>query len=359
MYPGCTKGAIGKLKELVRYWSRALDDGGAFAGQALRADRTADLAEVAAEHLTGLSAGRVQSVALRLVCERETEIEAFVAREYWTVEADMKTAQGQKFDARLFSLKGEKLEKFTLNNEDKANDAVTVIEKGGFTVASIEAKPGKRNPYPPFTTATLQQEASRKLGFSAQRTMQAAQRLYENGHITYMRTDSVTLSEQAIRSARETIEGLYGGDYLPAEPRRYKTKVKNAQEAHEAIRPAGETLAGPSEVFEDPSGTGVAGHFRLGWTGSTYGLWWNYQFGEPYAPAARHELYYRPLGPTGTPEEPAVVLLEIDPSDATGTAEGLHLVAGNEEALVAVGPPETSENVPACTVATLALSEVR
>ncbi len=191
------------------------------------------------------SAGRVQSVALRLVCEREMEIEKFVAEEYWSIEADMATANGDAFTARLHALNGEKLDKFSLGNEEAAKRAVTAVERGGFTVASVEAKPGRRNPPPPFTTSTMQQEAARKLGFSAKRTMQAAQRLYEGtelggetvGLITYMRTDGVQVTPEALDQTRKVIAARFGDSYLPASAREYKTKAKNAQEAHEAVRP--------------------------------------------------------------------------------------------------------------------------
>ena len=192
------------------------------------------------------SAGRVQSVALRLICEREAEIEAFRAQEYWTVTATLDALETAAFDARLTHLQGGKLDKFDLNSEAKAQEAVALLESAGrFTVASVETKRSKRNPQPPFTTSTLQQEASRKLGFGATRTMRVAQKLYEGievsgetvGLITYMRTDGVGMSNEAITAARELIAGRYGDRYLPDQARIYKTKAKNAQEAHEAIRP--------------------------------------------------------------------------------------------------------------------------
>lgn len=187
------------------------------------------------------SAGRVQSVALRLIVDREIEIEKFRAQEYWTVEADV-TAEGPPFLARLVTLEGKKLTKFDLANEASALAAKAAVEAGGFTVRSVEKKPAKRTPPPPFTTSTLQQEAARKLGFSAQRTMQAAQKLYEGvdgegGLITYMRTDGVDVTPEALTEARQVLKDHYGPAYLPDEPRRYKSKQKNAQEAHEAIRP--------------------------------------------------------------------------------------------------------------------------
>ncbi|MCA6283330.1 MAG: type I DNA topoisomerase, partial [Phenylobacterium sp.] len=190
------------------------------------------------------SAGRVQSVALRLVVDREIEIERFITREYWTVEADM-TSAGAPFTARLAVHEGRKLTKFDLGDVDAAEAARKAVEAGAFTISAVEKKPARRSPAPPFTTSTLQQEAARKLGFSAQRTMQAAQKLYEGvdiggetvGLITYMRTDGVQSAPEALQEAREVISGLFGGTYLPEAPRQYRTKARNAQEAHEAIRP--------------------------------------------------------------------------------------------------------------------------
>ena len=192
------------------------------------------------------SAGRVQSVALRIICERESEIEAFKPREYWSVEAEFTTAAGDKFTARLTQLNGKRLDKFDLGSEAEARAASDAIQKHlEYAVAAVEKKQIRRNPPPPFTTSTIQQEASRKLGFGASRTMRTAQRLYEGvdiqgetvGLITYMRTDGVTLSNEAITSAREMIEKQYGAPYRPDEARVYRTQAKNAQEAHEAIRP--------------------------------------------------------------------------------------------------------------------------
>lgn len=190
------------------------------------------------------SAGRVQSVALRLVVDRELEIERFKTQEYWTVEADV-SAGSDPFLARLVKHEGKKLTKFDLANEASALAAKTAVEAAAFKVAAVEKKPGKRSPAPPFTTSTLQQEAARKLGFSAQRTMQAAQKLYEGvdiggetvGLITYMRTDGVSMAPEAITEARDVIGKVYGAEYVPDTPRLYKSKAKNAQEAHEAIRP--------------------------------------------------------------------------------------------------------------------------
>ena len=191
------------------------------------------------------SAGRVQSVALRLICEREAEIEVFKPREYWSIDALMATASDEPFTARLTHLDGEKLDRLAIGSEDEANKAVATIKACDFRVAKVDKKTVQRHPAPPFTTSTLQQEASRKLGFGATRTMQIAQKLYEGvsidgemvGLITYMRTDSVTLSKDAVAATRKLIERDYGAAYKPEKPRIYKTKAKNAQEAHEAIRP--------------------------------------------------------------------------------------------------------------------------
>ncbi len=195
----------------------------------------------------GLSAGRVQSPALRLIVEREDAIEAFVSQEYWTLEADV-SAQGENFIARLTHLKEKKLSQFDINNSELAHDAeasLLAAAAGKLTISRVNKKKRKRNPSPPFTTSTLQQEASRKLGFSAQRTMRTAQQLYEGielagestGLITYMRTDSVNLSNEALDELRQFIGMRYGTANLPKEPRTFKTKAKNAQEAHEAVRP--------------------------------------------------------------------------------------------------------------------------
>src|ERR1700761_7723326 len=190
------------------------------------------------------SAGRVQSVALRLICEREAEIEVFRAREYWTVEAVFTTPAGAPFTARLTHLDGKRLDQFDLNNEQLALRAKSIVEAGRYTVGSVERKRVKRNPPPPFTTSTLQQEASRKLGFGAQQTMRLAQQLYEGidiqgdtvGLITYMRTDGVQMAREAVFAIRDHVKEAYGDKYLPGAPREYTSKAKNAQEAHEAIR---------------------------------------------------------------------------------------------------------------------------
>lgn len=191
------------------------------------------------------SAGRVQSVALRLVCDREREIDAFVAREYWSLIAELTTAAGAKFEARLVGADGQKITRLDIGTGAEATAFQTALQQASFNVASVEAKPAKRHPYPPFTTSTLQQEASRKLGMSPARTMQVAQRLYEGidiggetvGLITYMRTDGVDMAPEAIASCRSVIEKEFGSLYLPRVPRKYTAKAKNAQEAHEAVRP--------------------------------------------------------------------------------------------------------------------------
>lgn len=187
------------------------------------------------------SAGRVQSVALRIVVDREMEIEKFKAQEYWSVEADL-IADSPPFTARLVKHDGKRVQRLDIVSEAMAMAAREAVHSGDFTIKSVEKKPAKRSPAPPFTTSTLQQEAARKLGFTAQRTMQAAQKLYEGvddtgGLITYMRTDGVYVTPEGIAQAREAIGQRFGPAYVPAEPRYYKTKAKNAQEAHEAIRP--------------------------------------------------------------------------------------------------------------------------
>lgn len=184
------------------------------------------------------SAGRVQSVALRLICDRETEIEKFKPEEYWSIDVDLLTTKQALITSHLIQLDGKKLEKFDIPNQTSAEEAKAKIEAQEFSVASIERKKANRYPAPPFTTSTLQQEAARKLRFSAKKTMQIAQKLYEAGLITYMRTDAVNLSEEAIAACREAITKYFGPDYLPKQAKEYKTKSKNAQEAHEAIRPS-------------------------------------------------------------------------------------------------------------------------
>ncbi|WP_296613685.1 type I DNA topoisomerase [Sphingomonas sp.] len=198
------------------------------------------------------SAGRVQSVALRLIVDREREIEAFVAQEYWSVAATLEQ-DGTPFTARLVKWNGEKLDRLSIGKEGDALKAKADVENGRFTVQSVETKPATRNPPPPFTTSTLQQEAARKLGFSASHTMRIAQALYEDGAITYMRTDGVQMDGSAISTARKAITERYAANYVPDKPRQYQTKAKNAQEAHEAIR--------PTDFSRDRAGSGD--HARL------------------------------------------------------------------------------------------------
>jgi len=198
------------------------------------------------------SAGRVQSVALRLIVDREREIEAFVSQEYWSVAATLEQ-DGTPFTARLIKWNGEKLDRLSIGKEGDALKAKADVENGRFTVQSVETKPATRNPPPPFTTSTLQQEAARKLGFSASHTMRIAQALYEDGAITYMRTDGVQMDGSAISAARKAITERYAANYVPDKPRQYQTKAKNAQEAHEAIR--------PTDFSKDRAGSGD--HARL------------------------------------------------------------------------------------------------
>ncbi|MGC1271254.1 MAG: type I DNA topoisomerase [Croceibacterium sp.] len=196
------------------------------------------------------SAGRVQSVALRLIVEREREIEAFKAQEYWSVTAKLEQ-DGTTFDARLVTFDGQKIDRLTIGDAGTADRAKAAVESGRFTVEEVETKPLKRNPAPPFTTSTLQQEAARKLGYSASHTMRLAQNLYEAGAITYMRTDGVQMDGSAISACRRAITERYDGHYLPEKPRMYQTKAKNAQEAHEAIR--------PTDFSRDRAGSGDEG----------------------------------------------------------------------------------------------------
>ena len=188
------------------------------------------------------SAGRVQSVCLRLIVEREMEIEAFKPVEYWSVKALFDTPRGQTYEARLVKLAGNKLDKMDLTNATQAELAVQAITSRALSVQSVEAKPANRNPSAPFMTSTLQQEASRKFGMGARQTMSAAQRLYEAGYITYMRTDGIDMAPEAVAAARDAIADRYGAEYVPDSPRMYKNKAKNAQEAHECIRPTDVTL---------------------------------------------------------------------------------------------------------------------
>ena len=222
----------------------------------------------------GLSAGRVQSPALRMIVERELEIEAFKPREYWTIEADV-SKQEQPFVSRLVRYKGDKVEQFSFGNEDAARDVEkTILEAAGgkLTAISVDKKQRRRNPAAPFTTSTLQQEASRKLGFNTQWTMRVAQRLYEGielpdegnvGLITYMRTDSVTLAEVAVAEIRDVIRERYGAENVPEEIRTFKTKAKNAQEAHEAIRPT--SVARTPESLEGKLDEDQLKLYRLIW----------------------------------------------------------------------------------------------
>src|SRR5690606_30462671 len=198
------------------------------------------------------SAGRVQSVALRLVVEREREIEAFVTQQYWSVTGLFEMG-GTPFRARLARWRGDKIERLSITTEADARAAEADVKAGHFTVDAVETKPLTRNPPPPFTTSTLQQEAARKLGFSASHTMRIAQNLYEDGAITYMRTDGVQMDTSAISAARRAIADRYDGGYVPDKPRQYQTKAKNAQEAHEAIR--------PTDFAKDKAGSGD--HTRL------------------------------------------------------------------------------------------------
>ena len=191
------------------------------------------------------SAGRVQSVALRIICNREREIETFDPQEYWQLTADLVSPEGEQFQARLTSFEGKRIQRKDIPDKHRADRALAALREGNFSITSIESKPTKRNPQPPFITSTLQQEAARKLGMSARQTMQTAQALYEGksidgetvGLITYMRTDGVTMAPEAVNQARKLISERYGPRFVPDVPRLYKSKVKNAQEAHEAIRP--------------------------------------------------------------------------------------------------------------------------
>jgi DNA topoisomerase-1 len=232
----------------------------------------------------GLSAGRVQSPALRMICEREDEIAAFVPREYWTIDAELEHTE-QKFPAKLVEYRGAKVEQFSFTNEAAAHEAVRTLDsaaRGELTVLGVDRKQRRRNPAPPFTTSTLQQEAARKLGFSAQKTMRVAQQLYEGvdigegavGLISYMRTDSVNLAQEAIGQIREVIVKLYGRDGLAEEPRIYRTKSQNAQEAHEAIRPTDAGIV-PADIEKRLEGD----QFRL------YSLIWKRTVACQMAPA--------------------------------------------------------------------------
>jgi len=198
------------------------------------------------------SAGRVQSVCLRLIVEREMEIEAFNPREYWSVKAVLETPRGKRFEARLTTLGGKKLDRFDLETAAAAGLAVKAVASRALSAVRVEARPGTRNPSAPFMTSTLQQEASRKFGFGARQTMSTAQRLYEAGHITYMRTDGIDMAPEAVSAARDTIGTLYGANYVPDKPRLYKNKAKNAQEAHECVRPTDMSLTPDKIKLSEP-----------------------------------------------------------------------------------------------------------
>jgi DNA topoisomerase-1 len=251
----------------------------------------------------GLSAGRVQSPALRMICEREDEIAAFIAREYWTIDATLEHSE-QKFPGKLVEYAGAKVEQFSFTTETEAREVERTLQdaaKGTLTVMGVDRKQRRRNPAPPFTTSTLQQEAARKLSFSAQKTMRVAQQLYEGvdigegavGLITYMRTDSLNLAQEAIGQIRETIVQLYGKEGLAEEPRIYKTKSKNAQEAHEAIRPTASNIL-PNDIEKHLE----ADQFRL------YSLIWKRTVACQMAPAifdtVAVELLAGPDGPKRT-----------------------------------------------------------
>ena len=198
------------------------------------------------------SAGRVQSVCLRIIVERELEIEAFKAREYWSVKAQMQTPRGKDYEARLTVLAGKKLDRYDIENETQAELAVQAIKSRDLKVVSVEAKPANRNPSAPFMTSTLQQEASRKFGMGARQTMSTAQRLYEAGLITYMRTDGIDMAPEAVMATRDAIKDRYGAEYVPDGPRMYKNKAKNAQEAHECIRPTDMTRDASAVKLSEP-----------------------------------------------------------------------------------------------------------
>src|SRR5690606_34964759 len=216
------------------------------------------------------SAGRVQSVALRLVCDRESEIERFRPQEYWSVGARV-NEKGKSFEARLYAVDGKVTDKLDVNTGEDAEALKRAIEAGRFRVANVEKKPTRRNPYAPFTTSSLQQDASSRLGFSPSRTMQLAQRLYEDGVITYMRTDGIDMAPEAISQARNAIEKEFGTAYLPPTPRIYQNKAKNAQEAHEAIR--------PTDMFRHPDTVGDPDQKKL------YGLIWRRTLASQMRPA--------------------------------------------------------------------------
>jgi DNA topoisomerase-1 len=216
------------------------------------------------------SAGRVQSVALRIVCDRENEIERFKATEYWSVAARL-IEKDKAFEARLYSVDGKVTDKLDVHSGDEAGRLKAALEAGRFEVRSVDKKPTRRNPYAPFTTSSLQQDASSRLGFSPSRTMQLAQRLYEDGVITYMRTDGIDMAPEAVAAARSAIEKEFGSAYLPPTPRVYQNKAKNAQEAHEAIR--------PTDMFRHPDTVGDLDQRKL------YGLIWRRTLASQMRPA--------------------------------------------------------------------------
>ena len=270
------------------------------------------------------SAGRVQSVALRLIVEREREIEAFVAQEYWSVQAQMEH-DGRAFAARLVKWRGQKIDRLTIGREGDALAAKADVEAGRFTVETVETKPVTRNPPPPFTTSTLQQEAARKLGFSASHTMRVAQGLYEDGAITYMRTDGVQMDGSAISAARKAIAERYDGGYLPEKPRQYQAKAKNAQEAHEAIR--------PTDFNREKAGSGD--HARL------YDLIFKRALASQMASARLERTTVEMLDGTGQHGLRAtgqvvifpgfLTLYEEGTDDAAGADQGKHVGQGEED----------------------------
>ncbi|MFV0384378.1 type I DNA topoisomerase [Paracoccus sp. (in: a-proteobacteria)] len=232
-----TKSAVTEAMKQPRQIDQALVDAD-LARRALESLVGFNLSPVLWRKLPGAkSAGRVQSVCLRLIVDREMEIEAFRAREYWSVHARLATPGGDEYDAQLVSLAGSRLDRYDLPDAEKAAMAVSAVASRDLRVTGVTAKPASRNPWPPFMTSTLQQEASRKMGMGAKACMAAAQRLYEAGLITYMRTDGIDMAPEAVMAARDAIKAKFGEKYLPKSPRMYKNKAKNAQEAHECIRP--------------------------------------------------------------------------------------------------------------------------
>ena len=273
------------------------------------------------------SAGRVQSVALRLIVERDREIEAFRPQEYWSVKANMEH-KGQKFEARLTRHLGVKLDKMDLKTESDAEVARLAVETGNFRIETVETKPVTRNPQPPFTTSTLQQEAARKLGFSASHTMRIAQGLYEDGAITYMRTDGVQMDGSAISAARKTISDRFDSGYLPEKPRIYQTKAKNAQEAHEAIR--------PTDFSKDKAGSGD--HGRL------YDLIYKRAMASQMASARLERTTVSMLDGTGQTGLRATGQVMKFPGFLTVYEEGLDDSEGEDSAIL---PPMAAGDAPA------------